>query len=110
MREASWRELSPGAHCTRKRKLKAYCTPVCSPLLRVVARQCARGPTEKRRNRAAPTMQLHTRMQREVKMMQTEPPPGVWAAPKNGERLTELEAQIQARAPGGRAPLTCCWR
>ncbi|PRW50870.1 ubiquitin-conjugating enzyme E2 T [Chlorella sorokiniana] len=34
-------------------------------------------------------------MQREVRMLQTDPPPGVWAAPKNGERLTELEAQIQ---------------
>ena len=45
-------------------------------------------------------MQLHTRMQREVRMLQTEPPPGVWAAPKNGDRLTELEAQIQARLPG----------
>ncbi|KAI7844741.1 hypothetical protein COHA_001625 [Chlorella ohadii] len=40
-------------------------------------------------------MQLQTRMQREVRMLQTDPPPGVWAAPKNGERLTELEAQIQ---------------
>lgn len=29
-------------------------------------------------------------------MLQSEPPPGVWAAPK-GDRLTELEAQVQVR-------------
>ena len=37
----------------------------------------------------------NSRMQREVRMLQTEPPPGVWAAPKNGDSLTALEAQIQ---------------
>lgn len=52
-------------------------------------------------------MQLNTRMQREVRMLQTDPPPGVWAAPKNGDRLTELEAQIQARLS---ARLCSCWR
>ena len=40
-----------------------------------------------------------TRMAKEIRMLQNEPPPGVWAAPK-GDKVTELEAQIQVR--GGR--------
>lgn len=35
-----------------------------------------------------------TRMAKEIRMLQTDPPPGVWAAPK-GDNLTELEAQVQ---------------
>lgn len=35
-----------------------------------------------------------SRMNKEVRMLQTDPPPGVWAAPK-GSSLTELEAQLQ---------------
>lgn len=37
-----------------------------------------------------------TRMTKEVRMLQAEPPPGVWAAPK-GDKLTELEAQLRVR-------------
>ncbi|GAB4822661.1 hypothetical protein N2152v2_009707 [Parachlorella kessleri] len=33
-------------------------------------------------------------MSRELKMLQTDPPPGVWAGPK-GDSITALEAQIQ---------------
>lgn len=41
------------------------------------------------------TMQaVATRMARELKLLQSEPPPGVWAGPK-GDSVTELEAQIQ---------------
>ena len=40
---------------------------------------------------------MATRMAKEIRMLQTEPPPGVWAAPK-GDKVTELEAQIQVRA------------
>lgn len=40
---------------------------------------------------------LGTRMAREISMLQSDPPPGVWAAPV-GDRLTELEAQIQVMA------------
>jgi len=34
------------------------------------------------------------RLQKEVIMLQTEPPPGAWAAPCN-DNLTEFNAQIQ---------------
>jgi hypothetical protein len=40
---------------------------------------------------------MASRMAKEIRMLQTEPPPGVWAAPKGG-KVTELEAQIQVRA------------
>ena len=35
-----------------------------------------------------------SRMSREIRMLQMEPPPGVWAAPV-GDKVTELEAQLQ---------------
>ena len=39
---------------------------------------------------------MASRMAKEIRMLRTEPPPGVWAAPK-GDKVTELEAQIQVR-------------
>ena len=43
-------------------------------------------------------------------MLQTDPPPGVWAAPK-GDRLTELEASLQVGAlPGPRGASLLCQR
>lgn len=35
-----------------------------------------------------------TRMAKEIRMLQADPPPGVWAAPR-GDSLTQLEAQLQ---------------
>ena len=40
---------------------------------------------------------MSSRMAKEIRMLQTDPPPGVWAAPK-GDKLSELEAQIQVGA------------
>ncbi|KAI3427221.1 hypothetical protein D9Q98_007156 [Chlorella vulgaris] len=37
---------------------------------------------------------LVSRMTKEIRMLQNDPPPGVWAAAK-GDKLTELEAQLQ---------------
>lgn len=37
-----------------------------------------------------------TRLQKEVKQLQADPPPGVWAAPK-GDDLMQLEAKIEVR-------------
>jgi hypothetical protein len=38
-------------------------------------------------------------MTKEIRMLQNDPPPGVWAAAK-GDKLTELEAQLQVATAG----------
>ena len=35
-----------------------------------------------------------TRMAKELRMLQSDPPPGVWAAPV-GDSFSQLEAQVQ---------------
>lgn len=47
---------------------------------------------------------LLSRITRELADLAADPPPGVWAGLR-GDRLTEIDAQVQVRSPGGPALL-----